>query len=442
MPGFEDTGAVVTSKDIEQAMTWNETVGLGEMMNFPGIINANPETHAIIGETYKADKVVTGHYSMPETDKGLNAYIASGARCCHESVRPEDVLAKMRLGMYAQIREGSAWHDLKNLAPVITKNKVDSRFACLVTDDSHPHTLIKKGHIDHVVRRAIEEGIDPITAIQMVTINTAECFRMSQDLGSIAPSKCADMVLISNLEKCKVEKVIIDGELVAENGKMLIEFKPYSYPEKAKRTVHLDKVNESDFKITAKNGKRKVHVIGFNGGSTISFDSVMEMTAENGELKADINQDIMKAFVFERHNRTGRVGKGFVKGFGIKNGALAQTVAHDAHNLIVIGTNDKDMMIAVNTLIDCGGGAVVVQNGKVLGLVELEIAGLMSEKSVEVQDQLVGKLGKTWNSVGCNLPAPFMTMSLLSLAVIPNIRLTNRGLVDVKQFKFVDLIEE
>lgn len=440
--GFEDSGASVTAEDIREAMTWNETVGLGEMMNFPGVMYADKSVHDIIGETYKADKVVTGHYSMPETGKDLNAYIASGARCCHESVRAEDVLAKMRLGMYAQLREGSAWRDLKVLAPVIAEKKVDSRFACLVTDDSHTHTLLKKGHLDFVISRAIEEGIDPITAIQMATINTAECFRMAHELGSITPSKCADMVLISDLEKCTVESVIIDGELVAEKGKLIKEFAPYKYPEKARNTVHLDKLSESDFKIQAENGKHNVHVINFNSGSTVTVDKIMEMTATDNELKADCSQDIMKACVFERHNRTGNVGKGFVHGFGIKNGALAQTVAHDAHNLIVVGTNDRDMMIAANTLIECGGGAVAVENGEVLGLVKLEIAGLMSETPLEEQDELVRSLGQSWKTMGCNFASPYMTMSLLSLAVIPEIRLTNKGLVDVRKFGFVDLIEK
>ncbi|MBQ0099568.1 MAG: adenine deaminase [Firmicutes bacterium] len=443
VPGFEDTGASINAEDIKEAMRWDETVGLGEMTNFPGVINGSPETHSELKETYKADKVVTGHYSMPETGSGLNAYIASGARCCHESVRAEDVLYKMRLGMYAQLREGSAWHDLKNLAPVIVKNKnLDTRFACLVTDDSHPHTLKKKGHLDFVVRRAIEEGIDPITAIQMVTINTAECFRMSNEIGSIAPSKCADMVIISDLNKCVVDEVIIDGEVVAKDNKLIKEFELYSYPEKAKHTVHLDKINIEDLKIPAKDGKRKVHVIGFNAGSTITTDNVVEMTAKDGELKVDGNQDIMKAVVFERHHNTGTVGKGFVKGFGIKNGALAQTVAHDAHNLIVIGTNDEDMAIAANALIKCGGGAVTVQNGKILGLVELEVAGLMSEKSLDEQDKLVSNLQQSWKELGCTFPSPFMTMSLLPLACIPDIRLTNRGLVDIRTFKFTDLIEE
>ncbi len=442
VPGFEDTGASINADDIKEAMKWDETVGLGEMMNFPGVIYGNPETHRELEETYKADKVVTGHYSMPETGNGLNAYIASGARCCHESVRQEDILAKMRLGMYAQLREGSAWHDLKNLAPAIVKNKIDTRFACLVTDDSHPHTLKKKGHLDFVVRRAIEEGIDPITAIQMVTINTAECFRMANELGSIAPSKCADMVIISDLNRCVVDEVIIDGEVIAKDNKLIKEFAPYTYPEKAKNTVHLDKINIEDLKIEAKDGKHKVHVIGFNAGSTISVDNVLEMTATKGELKADGSQDIMKAIVFERHHNTGTVGKGFVKGFGIKNGALAQTVAHDAHNLIVIGTNDEDMAIAANTLIKCGGGAVTVQNGKILGLVELEVAGLMSEKSLDEQDKLVSELQQSWKTLGCTFPSPFMTMALLPLACIPNIRLTNRGLVDINKFEFTDLIVE
>ena len=444
VPGFEDTGASIGPKEVAQTMTWDECVGLGEMMNFPGILGADERTHAIVGETLKAGKIPTGHYSLPETGTGLNGYIASGVRCCHESTREIDALEKMRLGMYAMLREGSAWHDLKEVSKAITNREIDSRFACLISDDTHPNTLQSQGHLDHIVKRAIEEGVDPITAIQMVTINVAQCFQLDHDMGSITPSKCADMVLIDDLITCKVNEVFIDGELVAKNGKMLKAFAPYSYPEKAKKSVHLSTVTTSDFNIDAKGKKDNavVHVMEVIPARVGTYDRHLQVPVQDDLLQAKPEEDILKVAVFERHHETGTVGRGFVKGFGIKNGALAQTVAHDAHNLLVVGSNDEDMAIAANALIECGGGLVAVQNGKILGKVPLPIAGLMSDEPLELMSEKVESLEKAWADMGCALPSPFMTMALIPLACLPETRLTNRGLVDCRTFRFEDLIIE
>ena len=440
VPGFEDTGANITPEDVAKTMTWDSCVGLGEMMNFPGILGADKRTHAIVGETLKAGKIATGHYSLPETDKGLNGYIASGVRCCHESTREEDALAKMRLGMYAMLREGSAWHDLKEVSKAITCHEVDSRFACLISDDTHPNTLQTTGHLDYIVKRAIQEGIDPITAIQMVTINVAQCFQLDHDMGSITPSKCADMVLIDDLDSCHVSEVFIDGELVAQNGKMLKTFAPYNYPDKAKKTVRLPKLSEEAFAIPAEGSKAKVHVMEVIPARVGTYDRHLVLPVRDGFLQADLSQDVLKVAVFERHHHTGTVGRGFVKGFGIKKGALAQTVAHDAHNLLVVGTNDSDMTIAANALIECGGGMIAVADGKILGHVPLPIAGLMSDEPLEIMSKRVEGLEKAWKEVGCLLPSPFMTMALIPLACLPETRLTNRGLVDCRTFEFIDLI--
>ena len=438
--GFEDTGAKIDPEDVATTMNYDCCVGLGEMMNFPGILGGNPHTHGIVGETLKAGKIPTGHYSLPETGAGLNAYIASGIRCCHESTRAEDALAKMRLGMYALLREGSAWHDLKEVAKAITENKVDSRYACLISDDTHPHTLIKHGHLDYIVRRAIEEGIDPITAIQMVTINVAQCFQLDHELGSVAPSKCADFVLIDDLSTCHVTDVFIDGEHVAKDGKIIVEFAPYVYSEKAMNSVHLDKLTAKDFKIECDGETVDVHAIEVIPAKVGTFDRIVTLPVNDGNIEADASQDVLKVAVFERHKRTGTVGKGFTKGFGIKRGALAQTVAHDAHNLLVVGSNDEDMALAANTLIECGGGLVAVLDGKVLSVVELPIAGLMSDRPIDEMSASIEKMERTWEEMGSTLPSPFMTMALIPLACLPETRLTNRGLVDCRTFEFIDLI--
>lgn len=440
VPGFEDTGSFIGPEEVAETMKWKECVGLGEMMNFPGILGSSDHAHGITGETLKAGKIVTGHYSLPETGKGLNAYIASGVRCCHESTRMEDALEKMRLGMYAMFREGSAWHDLKEVAKSITEHQIDTRFATLISDDTHPHTLTSKGHLDHIVRRAVEEGIDVITAIQMVTINCAQCFQMDHDFGSITPGKCADMVLLNNLEDLKVTKVWIDGDLVAENGKMTMEFAPYTYPEWATHSMHVgETITKDTFKIPASGDCVTVRAIEVIPAKVGSFERHVTLQAKNGYLESDPSQDVLKTVVFERHHNTGKKGFGFVKGFGINCGAMASTVAHDAHNLLVIGTNDEDMALAANTLIACGGGMVAVQNGEVLGVVPLPIAGLMNDKPLEEMSEMVEKLESAWAKIGCTMPSPFMTMALIPLACLPELRLTNRGLVDCTTFRFVPL---
>lgn len=440
VPGFEDTGSFVGPAEIEEIMKWDECVGLGEMMNFPGVLGSTDHAHGITGNTLKAGKIVTGHYSLPETGKGLNAYIAAGIRCCHESTREEDALAKMRLGMYAMLREGSAWHDLKEVSKAVKNHEVDSRFAVLISDDTHPHTLLSQGHLDHIVRRAVEEGIDPVTAIQMVTINCAQCFQMDHELGSITPGKCADMVLLNNLEDLQVTKVWIDGDLVAENGAMTRELAPYEYPDWATHSMHVGETITADtFKISASAEEVTVRAIEVIPARVGSIERFITLKAQNGYLESDPAQDTLKTVVFERHHETGTKGVGFVKGFGIECGAMASTVAHDAHNLLVIGTNDADMALAANTLIECGGGMVAVQNGKVLGVVPLPIAGLMNDKPAEEMSELVEALETAWAQIGCSMPSPFMTMALIPLACLPELRLTNRGLVDCRTFQFVPL---
>ncbi|MBQ4046923.1 MAG: adenine deaminase [Clostridia bacterium] len=443
VPGFEDTGAEVGPADIRETMQWDNVVGLGEMMNFPGIVNGDARTHAIVGETLAANKVATGHYSIPETAQGLNAYIASGVRCCHESTRAEDALAKMRLGMYAMLREGSAWHDLVEVIRSVTEHEVDSRFAVLISDDAHPHTLAGQGHLDHIMRKALSYGLDPIRAIQMVTINCAQCFRMDHELGSVTPGKCADLVLLDNLEEMKVAKVWINGDLVAENGKLTEELAPYTYPERAVHTMHIaGEVTPETFVIRTEKAETKVHTMEVMGGKVNNFMHVREMTAVDGKLCADPSRDILKAVVFERHNETGKVGYGFVEGFGIKNGAMASTVAHDAHNLLVVGTNDEDMAVVANALIECGGGMAVARDGKLLALLPLPIAGLMSDRPVEEMTEAVAAMEAAWAEIGCTMPSPFMTMALIPLACLPELRLTDRGLVDCTTFRFLPLEAE
>ena len=440
VPGFEDTCGFVGPEDVRQFMEDGRTVALGEMMNDPGVLSGADGPHAILAETGKAGRTITGHYAMADLDRGLNGYIASGVRSCHESTRPEEALAKMRLGMYAMLREGSGWRDLHEVARAVTEHQVDSRFALLVTDDAHPQTLRAEGHVDRLLRRAVAEGIDPVSAVQMVTINCAQCFQMDHDLGSVTPGKCADLVLFTDLKDFVVQKVFIDGNLVAEDGHLTIDIPEASYPDFVRSTIHLAPIKAEDFLYPAPSQTiQKVRAIGVVPGKALTREYIAALTPRNGYLESDPVQDVLKAVVFERHNRTGTCGRGFVHGFGITSGAMASTVAHDAHNLLVLGTNDADMAFAANTLIESQGGMCVVRDGKVLGHIPLPLAGVMGERSPAEMADLAHQLGLAWKEIGCILPAPFMTMALLSLACIPELRLTNRGLVDCRTFQMTDV---
>ena len=446
--GFEDTGASIGPDDIREMMTWDGIMGLGEMMSFPNVLFADDHIHGELKETLKADQIITGHYSVPENGRGLNAYIASGVRCCHESARAEDVLEKMRRGMYALIRYGSAWHDMPEIIHAVLDNHIDDRFACLVSDDTHPDTLIQNGHIDHIVRCAIKEGLDPLKAIQYVTINPAACFRIDHEMGSITPGKCADIVFFDDLQDIRVTRTIIDGAVVAEDGRMTVDIVKQPVPARVRNTMHVgEAITEDSFRISLPDALKdrarvKARVIEIIPNRVGNIERSCELPVKDGCVLADQGQDIMKMAVFERHHETGTRGVGFVKGFGFRKGAMAQTVSHDAHNLLVAGTNDADMALAANTLIECGGGMCAVADGKVLALVPLPIAGIMSDRTVEEVAGLISRLDAAWKEMGCVINSPFMTMALIPLACLPELRLTNRGLVDCRTFQFVDLFED
>ena len=440
--GFEDTGSHIGPEDVREMMAWDGVMGLGEMMNFPGVLSGDEAVHGELAETLKADQVITGHYSVPDTGAGLNAYIASGVRCCHESTRAEDVLEKMRRGMYALMRYGSAWHDMPVIIRAILDNHIDDRYACLVSDDTHPDTLIADGHLDHIVRRAVKEGLDPVRAIQYVTINPATCFRMDHEMGSIAPGKCADIVFFDDLNDIRVTRTIIDGDIVAENGRMTVEIGKPAFPASVYSTMHVGRpVSPDSFRIAAPGGCAavKTRVIEIIPNRVGNYERLLDLKVTDGFVEADPANDVMKMAVFERHRGTGKAGFGFVKGFGFRKGAMAQTVAHDAHNLLVAGTNDADMALAANTLIACGGGLCAVADGEVLAVVPLPIAGLMNDLPVEQMAAQVSKLSEAWKEMGCAINSPYMTMALIPLACLPELRLTNRGLVDCRTFRFADL---
>ena len=442
-PGFEDAGATFGPDEVATAMQWSGICGLGEMMNFPGVLAGDPAVHGELRATLAAGKPITGHFAMPADFQGLAAYSAAGISSCHESTTAADALNRLRLGMYAMMREGSAWHDIKATIKSLTETRSDSRRAVLVSDDSHPETLLSTGHLNHVVRRAIEEGLDPIRAIQAVTINTAECFGVAQDLGAIAPGRLADILFLKDLARVAVAKVMVDGRVVAAGGRLLVGLPAVAYPEGVRHSVHLkEPLTARHFRISAPAGKERVQVrvmeIIEANVNTRHLSITVPVVA--GEITASAKDDLAKAAVVERHGGNGSIGLGLVRGFGFQGGAVASTVAHDSHNLLIVGMNDADMALAGNTLAACGGGMVAVRDGQVLALMPLPIAGLMSDRPVEEVAGQVAAVHRAWQELGCLLVSPFMTMALLSLPVLPELRLTNRGLVDTLKFQFVDLI--
>lgn len=442
-PEFETAGAVIGPQDVEEVLQWENVVALAEMMNYPGVLMGDDKVHGEIQVTLKHGKVVEGHYADPELDEKLSAYIAAGITSCHESTRRIDALERARRGIWAMIREGSAWHDLEEVIKAVTERRIDTRKIILVTDDRHPEDILVEGHIDHVVRRAIQEGVDPITAIQMVTVNTAEHYKVDLDVGGIAPAKFADILIVENLAKVEISMVIADGKVVAKDGKLAVDIKRKEVPEWATKTMNVKrKLTSEDFVIKApiKEGTVKAHVVQVIEAKVTTKHLIEEIPVVNYELKPKVEDDIAKAAVIERHHASGDMGIGLVKGFGFKEGAIASTVAHDSHNLLVAGVNEEDMAFAANKLIDAGGGMIVVRNQEILGLVELPVAGLMSTEDAETVSEKVRKLAEGWRQIGRKMVSPFMTMALLSLSVLPELRITDQGIIDTLKFQKISLI--
>lgn len=438
---LEDAGAMLEVTDIEQGMKWDGIEGLGEVMNFPGVAFGDDKMHGEIAATLKAGKTVTGHFPA-EDERMLQAYVASGASSCHESVTKQQGLDKLRLGMYLMIREGSAWQDVKEVIKVVTEDHASTDQILLVTDDAYPQTLMDQGHMNHVVRRAIEEGVNPVTAIQMATINTARYFKLDGDLGGIAPGKYGDILLIDDLNKMEPSTVIAHGEIVYDEGKLQAQFPIYQYPDRAKHSVQLARpLVAADFLLPSKFNKDEtlVHVIDVIENSARTVKATATLQVENGIILPDLEQDIVQLACIERHRGTGQISLAFARGFGLKQGAVASTVAHDSHNLLVMGTSSEDMAFAANELAKLGGGMIAVHNGQVLAAVPMVIAGLISDQPLENVVNQVIQLENAWKQLGSPLHAPFMTLSLIALPVIPEVRITNRGLADVNEFKLIDI---
>lgn len=445
-PGLETPGASIGPDDVAEAMTWDGIIGLGEMMNFPGVFLNDENMHAEMAETRLAGNVIGGHYASPDLGLPFHGYVAGGPEDDHEGTRMEDAVARVRQGMKVMLRDGSAWRDVDEQVRAVTEKGLDPRHFILCTDDSHSETIVNDGHVDRAVRRAITKGLRPITAIQMATINTAEHFGVAREVGMIAPGRYADILLISDLPSVRSEMVIAKGQIIAQDGVAQVDLPSFEYPEWATDSVHLAQpLTANDFHLSvAIPNLRSVtaNVIGIIENQAPTRHLRMVVPIENGEVQVDRDKDLSKVALVERHQGSGQVQVGLVNGFGFSERcAIASTVAHDSHHMIVVGTDENDMAIAANELARVEGGQVVVRRGEVIGLVELPIAGLMSNEPADIVANKAAKVLEGFRACGCKLNNPNMQLSLLALVVIPELRISDLGLVDVTSFDFIPVLE-
>lgn len=427
---YETSGFDLNSYDLALLIDSPWVLGIAEMMNYSGLLNLDKNVLAKLDLAKEKGKRIDGHAPFL-SGKDLCAYAASGVKSDHECTNPEEATEKIRLGMYIMIREGTAAKDLDALIPVLKEK--NTRKCMFVTDDRHPKDL--KVHINDMVRRAVDTGVDVIKAVQIGSLNTAEYFGLKNQ-GAIAPGYRADMLILPDLKTFKPDTVIKDGKIVAENGELLKSFAKFEKPS-VRSSINVRWIEKKDFEI--KGTSKFVNTIEIIPHQLVTKSSVCEAKFENGLLNSNTDTDTLKILVMERHRATGNTGKGFVKGFNLKTGAIASTVAHDSHNMIIVGTNDFDMYTAAVELVKMQGGKVVVKDGKVIAKLPLPIAGLISDKDFDYVVKHCEELNRAVKELGCTLDDAFMTMSFLSLPVIPELKITDKGLFSTKKWDFVKI---
>jgi adenine deaminase len=424
------SGACLEAADLSPYRRHPRVLGLAEVMNFPGTVAGEP--HILEKIALYPRGPVDGHAPLL-SGKALNAYRLAGIGSDHECTELAEAQEKLRLGFALMVREGSLARNLADLLSAVTP--ITLRRSLLVTDDCHPEDLVQRGHLDHLLRLAVSLGLDPLSAITMVTLNPAGYFGV-KDRGAIAPGLAADLVLLQDLKDFRVEKVWKKGRLVAEEGRLLPDVDLPDHPAPS-GPLQVESINPEA--LTPQVTGDLVKVIGLVPGQLLTEKLVLPAPIRAGRLRTDPDRDLLKLAVVERHHRSGRIGLGLVQGFGIKKGALASTVAHDCHNLVLLGVSEEDMLAAARHLVGLGGGLAVVVEGKVLAALPLPVAGLMSTAPLEEVAQAHGHLREAYRSLGGTMADPFMTLSFLSLEVIPALKLTDLGLVDVNRFQVVSL---
>ncbi len=438
-PGLETTGHPITAGEVAQAMGWDGVIGLGEMMNFPAVSAGDPAMLSEIAATRAAGKTVGGHYASPDLGRAFSAYVAGGAADDHETVSEAQAVARVRQGMGAMMRLGSAWHDVQAQITAITQRGLDPAGFMLCTDDSHAGTLVHDGHMDRVVRHAVDCGCDPLVAIQMATINTARHFGVERELGSITPGRRADVVLTSDLRALPVEMVVAQGRLVAEDGRLLVDCPRIDWPDSARNSVHLGRVlTAADFRVPAEGREADVRVIGVIENQAPTRALTATLPIRDGEV---VPEGVERIALVERHKGTGGVVNAFVSGFGYQGRmAVASTVAHDSHHMIVVGTCGENMAAASARLAELGGGITVFRDGAELAHVALPIAGLMSDRPAAEVAEAAEAVNRAIRDCGCTLNNAIMQHVLLALVVIPELRISDLGLVDVTRFEICDVV--
>jgi len=435
---FENSGAVIDAATMCEPITNDQILGLGEFMDYPGVIGANDEVLNKLLVAINEGKLIDGH-SPNLAGNDLNAYVAAGIHTDHECSTVEEMLDRLSRGLYILLREGSACHNLRTLLQAVTP--ANSRRCLLCSDDRQPKTILELGHLDNHLQICVEEGIDPIIAISMASLNAAECYGL-HDRGAIAPGLRADIALLDNLKDFNASRVFIMGEEVAKDGKYLPEVHRVDISSVRGRFQVLD---FSIAKLSLKPKSDHVNVIDILPGGVVTAKGIADITLnEQGEFQYQPDQDIVKIAVIERHHNTGNVAVALLRGYGIQSGAMALSIAHDSHNIIIVGTNDEDMAFAVEHLVKQGGGIILVQNRSVINYMPMVVGGIMSDQTGEwVNEKLIGIHQDAYNQLGIHKEVePVMTLCFMSLAVIPEIKITDMGLFDVTKFCFIPIEAE
>lgn len=433
---FENAGATLEHADLEPYYSHSRVIGLGEVMDYPSVLYKEDKMLDKIMDASLKEKHIDGHASGVDAD-GINVYMAAGIRTDHECVTAEEALDRLRKGMYVMLREGSAAKDLIALLKAV--NEHNARRCLFVTDDKHLDEIIDEGSIDFNIKVAIREGLDPIVAIQMATLNAAECFGLKTK-GAIAPGYEADLLLLNDLETVDIEQVYKGGKLAAKNGDVIRPAKTSIAPTPIiTDSVNISPVSLEDLKVKMSEGNM-ANIIQIKPKMIVTKHLIEEVDVVDGHFQPSIENDQLKIAVIERHYRTGKIGLGIIKGLGIKNGAIASTVAHDSHNIVAAGTNDDDLLKAIQATADMKGGLAVVEDGKLLASLPLPVAGLMADMNYRVINEQIKELNDALAKIGCSMEFnPFIPLAFLALPVIPELKLTDMGLFDVKTFQHIDI---
>lgn len=437
-PGLETTGGVLGLEEVRRLLDWDRTASLGEL-DPSKVLGLKEEYLAKVLAAHAKGKVANGHAIGLGWDE-LNCYASAGLNDDHECVVFEELLERVSLGMTVLIREGSTERNLEALIKGVLEHRLNTEFLAFCTDDKHANDINNEGHINYNVNRAIELGMDPVKAIKIASLNCARHFRLDHELGSLAPGRWADFMLTESLAQIRPTAVYKAGVLVAKDGQLVHPVPPGDYQELYHTVKLAPSFSPACFRVRCDRKEASVRVINIYPDQIINYGTVEPMTVQNGFIAADPERDIAKLAVVERYGKNGNVGVAFVRGFGLKAGALAISVSHDHHNITIAGVSDEDMYLAAKELERHGGGAVVVKDGRVLGLLPLPVGGLMSDRPAEEVMRAMEELNGKTRELGCPLPAPFMSLSFISLPTVPELGLTDQGLIDVKEHKLIPLV--